>query len=90
MYSELVLHSAVQSMVVCRHLECLWQGTLLSSAALQALYTLACEVAVPGLGLSDSRQLRCGIRTIHSVVDAGLGGHVFYVNRQKVPAVLGN
>ena len=50
----------------------------------QALYTLEVEVSVPGLGCSDRRSLRCGIRIIHSVVDLRLQDHVFFVNRQKV------
>ena len=62
---------------------CLAGGTQ-AVCAVQALYTLQVDVEVLGLGCSDHRSVRLGLRTVHSVVDQALKGHVFHVNRQRV------
>ena len=54
----------------------------------QALYRLEVEVSVDGLGLSDSSSQRLGIRTVESVVDPELKGHVFIINGQRVGTTL--
>ena len=54
----------------------------------QALYRLEVEVSVDGLGLSDTSSQRLGIRTVESVVDSQLKGHVFIINGQRVGTTL--
>lgn len=48
------------------------------------MYELYVEVHILGYGRSDSARQRCGIRTIHSVIDPETNGHTFLVNGCKV------